>query len=185
MPWSSFSECWALSQLFHSPLWLSYISFTYMQTFVTEAFAFLQGLVRIIQICKTFKWPFVLFRCMESLRKFFKPLLKNVFQSSYNMLIENMSFSDNYSLCLRPIFVSQKAKFFWKIIKVPISLMSLILGSLFLSFISICYKSTFWVLPLFDQRHLCEWYLFPLFFPNIFLPSTVPHTLIFSFLFVY
>ena len=23
MPWSSFSECWALSQLFHSPLWLS------------------------------------------------------------------------------------------------------------------------------------------------------------------
>ena len=23
MPWSLFSECWALSQLFHSPLWLS------------------------------------------------------------------------------------------------------------------------------------------------------------------
>ena len=26
MPWSSFSECWALSQLFHSPLWKKVVS---------------------------------------------------------------------------------------------------------------------------------------------------------------
>ena len=33
MPWSSFSECWALSQLFHSPLSLSSRGFQFLFTF--------------------------------------------------------------------------------------------------------------------------------------------------------
>ena len=104
------------------------------------------------------------------------------------MLVENMSFSDNYSLIMfkANFCLTESKDFFWKIIKVPISLMSLILESLFLSFISICYKSTFWVLPLSDQRHLCEWYLFPLFFPPISfcLPQCLTHWCLHFYLFI-
>lgn len=36
-------------------------------------------------------------------------------------------------------------------------------------------RKYFWVLLLFDQRHLCKWYLF-LSFSNISLTPKVPHT---------
>ena len=45
MPWSSFSECWALSQLFHSPLYFHQEAFQFLFTFCHKG-----GVIRISEV---------------------------------------------------------------------------------------------------------------------------------------
>ena len=77
MPWSSFSECWALSQLFHSPLWLSsrgflvplhmYIFFIVVQLLTCVwLFGILWTAARQAPLSFTVSWSLLKFMSLES-----------------------------------------------------------------------------------------------------------------------
>ena len=54
MPWSSFSECWALNQLFHSPLSLSSRGFLVRQICMADIFQKITAGSLILQTCLPF-----------------------------------------------------------------------------------------------------------------------------------
>ena len=93
MPWSSFSECWTLSQLFHSPLSLSSRGFfrsLLFLSFIVPIFAWNVPLVSLVFLKISLVFPILLFSSMSLhwlLRKAFLSLLDSLWNSAFKWVL--------------------------------------------------------------------------------------------------